>query len=160
MRDSIGSTSSLSNIATYAFFHFLVYALCSTPLPCWDMQKNTRQLFWSWHTIMVWMNIPREMHMHRLSLTVSVWASFSFHLSLWKEFTLTLLFSYWNQIAISTDDVYKSGEVVNLVTQELGGKVTRQPGPLPGINTKITAFLDPDGWKTVSFNKSPLVLMS
>lgn len=53
------------------------------------------------------------------------------------------------QIAISTDDVYKSGEVVNLVTQELGGKVTRQPGPLPGINTKITAFLDPDGWKTV-----------
>ncbi|KAK0580038.1 hypothetical protein LWI29_035495 [Acer saccharum] len=53
------------------------------------------------------------------------------------------------QIAVSTDDVYKSAEVVNLVTQELGGKITRQPGPLPGINTKITAFLDPDGWKTV-----------
>lgn len=53
------------------------------------------------------------------------------------------------QIAISTDDVYKSGEVVNLVTQELGGKITRQPGPIPGINTKITSFLDPDGWKTV-----------
>jgi lactoylglutathione lyase len=53
------------------------------------------------------------------------------------------------QVAISTDDVYKSGEVVNLVTQELGGKVTRQPGPIPGLNTKITAFLDPDGWKTV-----------
>lgn len=54
------------------------------------------------------------------------------------------------QIAISTDDVYKSAEVVNLVTQELGGKITRQPGPIPGINTKITSFLDPDGWKTVS----------
>ncbi|KAF5176051.1 Lactoylglutathione lyase [Thalictrum thalictroides] len=53
------------------------------------------------------------------------------------------------QIAVSTDDVYKSAEVVNLVTQELGGKITRQPGPIPGINTKITAFLDPDGWKTV-----------
>jgi lactoylglutathione lyase len=53
------------------------------------------------------------------------------------------------QVAISTDDVYKSGDVVNLVIQELGGKVTRQAGPLPGINTKITAFLDPDGWKTV-----------
>ncbi|PON35015.1 Glyoxalase I [Parasponia andersonii] len=53
------------------------------------------------------------------------------------------------QIAISTDDVYKSGEVVSLVTQELGGKITRQPGPIPGINTKITSFLDPDGWKTV-----------
>ncbi|KAH7569470.1 hypothetical protein JRO89_XS06G0167500 [Xanthoceras sorbifolium] len=51
-------------------------------------------------------------------------------------------------VAISTNDVYKSGEVVKLVTQELGGKITRQPGPLPGINTKITSFLDPDGWKT------------
>jgi len=46
--------------------------------------------------------------------------------------------------------VYKSAEVVNIVTQELGGKITRQPGPIPGLNTKITAFLDPDGWKTVS----------
>jgi len=53
------------------------------------------------------------------------------------------------QIAISTDDVYKSGEVIKLVTQELGGKITRQPGPLPGLGTKITSFLDPDGWKTV-----------
>ncbi|XP_057960621.1 lactoylglutathione lyase GLX1-like [Malania oleifera] len=53
------------------------------------------------------------------------------------------------QVAISTDDVYKSAEFVNLVTQELGGKITRQPGPIPGINTKITSFLDPDGWKTV-----------
>ncbi|KAF2304931.1 hypothetical protein GH714_000534 [Hevea brasiliensis] len=53
------------------------------------------------------------------------------------------------QVAIGTDDVYKSAEVVSLVTQELGGKITRPPGPLPGINTKITSFLDPDGWKTV-----------
>ncbi|KAM1108600.1 hypothetical protein COP2_005421 [Malus domestica] len=53
------------------------------------------------------------------------------------------------QIAISTDDVYKSVEAVNLVTQELGGKITRQPGSIPGLNTKITSFLDPDGWKTV-----------
>lgn len=53
------------------------------------------------------------------------------------------------QIAISTDDVYKSGEVINHVVQELGGKITRQPGPIPGINTKIVSFLDPDGWKTV-----------
>ncbi|KAL5578830.1 hypothetical protein UlMin_011272 [Ulmus minor] len=53
------------------------------------------------------------------------------------------------QVAIGTDDVYKSGEVVNLVIQELGGKITRQAGPIPGLNTKITSFLDPDGWKTV-----------
>ncbi|KAJ1428733.1 Vicinal oxygen chelate [Sesbania bispinosa] len=53
------------------------------------------------------------------------------------------------QVAIGTDDVYKSAEVVNIVTQELGGTITRQPGPIPGINTKITSFLDPDGWKIV-----------
>ncbi|KAL0542920.1 hypothetical protein IC582_018001 [Cucumis melo] len=53
------------------------------------------------------------------------------------------------QVAIGTDDVYKSAEVVNQVNQELGGKITRQPGPLPGIGTKIVGFLDPDGWKTV-----------
>ncbi|KAI9127614.1 hypothetical protein K1719_000607 [Acacia pycnantha] len=53
------------------------------------------------------------------------------------------------QVAIGTDDVYKSAEVVNHVIQEVGGKITRQPGPIPGLNTKITSFLDPDGWKTV-----------
>ncbi|KAE8682849.1 Lactoylglutathione lyase [Hibiscus syriacus] len=30
-----------------------------------------------------------------------------------------------------------------------GGQSIREPGPLPGINTKITSCLDPDGWKTV-----------
>ncbi|KAL8489756.1 hypothetical protein ACS0TY_025588 [Phlomoides rotata] len=49
------------------------------------------------------------------------------------------------QIAIGTDDVYKTAEAVKLC----GGKVTREPGPLPGINTKVFACLDPDGWKTV-----------
>nr|TKW24929.1 hypothetical protein SEVIR_3G082800v2 [Setaria viridis] len=49
------------------------------------------------------------------------------------------------QIAISTDDVYKTAEVIRLN----GGQITREPGPLPGINTKITACTDPDGWKTV-----------
>ncbi|XP_076949719.1 putative lactoylglutathione lyase, chloroplastic [Bidens hawaiensis] len=49
------------------------------------------------------------------------------------------------QIAIGTDDVYKTAEAIKL----FGGKITREPGPLPGISTKITACLDPDGWKTV-----------
>ncbi|MCO5565041.1 hypothetical protein L7F22_018711 [Adiantum nelumboides] len=49
------------------------------------------------------------------------------------------------QIALGTDDVYKTAKLL----KEFGGKVTREPGPLPGINTKITAVLDPDGWKTV-----------
>ncbi|KAK8942169.1 Lactoylglutathione lyase [Platanthera guangdongensis] len=58
------------------------------------------------------------------------------------------------QVAISTEDVYKSAQAIDLVTKELGGKITRQPGPLPGINTKITSFLDPDGWKVVLVDHS------
>lgn len=49
------------------------------------------------------------------------------------------------QIAIGTDDVYKTAEAIKLC----GGVITREPGPLPGINTKITACTDPDGWKSV-----------
>ncbi|KAL5558683.1 hypothetical protein UlMin_034894 [Ulmus minor] len=49
------------------------------------------------------------------------------------------------QIAIGTNDVYKTAEAIKLS----GGKIILEPGPLPGINTKITACLDPDGWKTV-----------
>ncbi|KAL9226833.1 hypothetical protein vseg_002600 [Gypsophila vaccaria] len=51
----------------------------------------------------------------------------------------------YGQIAIGTDDVYRTAEAVKLC----GGKIVLDPGPLPGINTKITACLDPDGWKTV-----------
>ncbi|EMS45916.1 putative lactoylglutathione lyase, chloroplast [Triticum urartu] len=54
--------------------------------------------------------------------------------------------SAYAQIAIGTDDVYKTAEVVKLS----GGKVVREAGPLPGLGTKITAILDPDGWKSVS----------
>ncbi|CAL5435556.1 unnamed protein product [Camellia sinensis] len=48
------------------------------------------------------------------------------------------------QIAIGTNDVYKTAEAIQLC----GGKIILEPGPLPGINTKITACLDPDGWKS------------
>eukprot|EP00897_Mesotaenium_endlicherianum_P003438 jgi/Mesen1/3121/ME000184S02178 len=51
----------------------------------------------------------------------------------------------YGQIAIGTDDVYKTAEAVRVS----GGTITREAGPLPGLNTKITACLDPDGWKTV-----------
>ncbi|KAK1367782.1 Lactoylglutathione lyase [Heracleum sosnowskyi] len=49
------------------------------------------------------------------------------------------------QIAIGTDDVYKTAEAI----KKFGGVITLQPGPLPILNTKITACLDPDGWKSV-----------
>ncbi|BAU02907.1 hypothetical protein VIGAN_11250300 [Vigna angularis var. angularis] len=48
------------------------------------------------------------------------------------------------QIAIATDDVYKTAEAIKLA----GGKITREPGPIPDIKTKITSCEDPDGWKT------------
>ncbi|OIV89289.1 hypothetical protein TanjilG_27316 [Lupinus angustifolius] len=52
------------------------------------------------------------------------------------------------QIAVGTDDVYKTAELVKKVIEEVGGKIIREPGPLPGLKTKITSFLDPEGWKT------------
>ncbi|GAU14220.1 hypothetical protein TSUD_307800 [Trifolium subterraneum] len=51
----------------------------------------------------------------------------------------------YTQIAIGTNDVYKTAEAIKLS----GGKIIREPGPLPGINTKIVVCLDPDGWKLV-----------
>ncbi|PRW33813.1 putative lactoylglutathione chloroplastic [Chlorella sorokiniana] len=49
------------------------------------------------------------------------------------------------QVAISTQDVYKTAEAAKAA----GGNVVREPGPVPGIGTKITAVLDPDGYKIV-----------
>ena len=48
--------------------------------------------------------------------------------------------SLCKQVAIGTNDVYKSAKAVDLATKELGGKILRQPGPLPVINTKIASF--------------------
>jgi lactoylglutathione lyase len=45
--------------------------------------------------------------------------------------------------AISTQDVYKTADAVKVA----GGKVVREAGPLPGLGTKITSVLDPDGYK-------------
>jgi lactoylglutathione lyase len=48
-------------------------------------------------------------------------------------------------VAISTDDVYKAAEAIKAA----GGTITREPGPVPGIGTKILATVDPDGYKYV-----------
>lgn len=50
-----------------------------------------------------------------------------------------------SQMAIGTDDVYKTAQAI----KKSGGKITREPAPVPGINTKITACEDPDGWRSV-----------
>lgn len=49
------------------------------------------------------------------------------------------------QVAISTEDVYRSAEQIRAA----GGAITREPGPVPGIGTKILATTDPDGYKYV-----------
>lgn len=49
------------------------------------------------------------------------------------------------QVAVSTKDVYKTAEAIRAA----GGTVTREPGPVPGIGTKVVACTDPDGWKIV-----------
>jgi lactoylglutathione lyase len=41
--------------------------------------------------------------------------------------------------------VYKTAEQIRAA----GGTITREPGPVPGIGTKILATTDPDGWKYV-----------
>lgn len=53
------------------------------------------------------------------------------------------------QVALSSEDVYKTAEAVKQLSGDLGGKVVREPGPLPGLKTKITSVEDPDGWKVV-----------
>lgn len=58
------------------------------------------------------------------------------------------------QVAISTKDVYASAAQVAAA----GGKITREPGPVPGIGTKIVATVDPDGWKVVLVDEKDFLL--
>ncbi|RXI03476.1 hypothetical protein DVH24_004128 [Malus domestica] len=53
------------------------------------------------------------------------------------------------QVAIGTNDVYKSAAAVRRVTKEVGGEIIIPPGPIPKIDAKITALLDTDGFQTV-----------
>lgn len=49
----------------------------------------------------------------------------------------------YGQIAVSTPDVYEAaGEI-----EASGYKLSREPGPVPGIGTKICAIRDPDNYK-------------
>ncbi len=40
-------------------------------------------------------------------------------------------------------DVYKTADQIKAA----GGQITREPGPVPGIGTKIVKTVDPDGWQ-------------
>ena len=73
------------------------------------MQRNMRQLFLSWHTIMVWLNIPRGMHMHRSVYEIYIYIYSNLETSLenflevssiWKHFQPFLV------ILVSIPDCY------------------------------------------------------
>ncbi|KAL6776366.1 hypothetical protein ACKKBG_A20855 [Auxenochlorella protothecoides x Auxenochlorella symbiontica] len=49
------------------------------------------------------------------------------------------------QVAISTEDVYKTGDQIKAA----GVSLLKEPGPLPGLGTKILSLTDPDGYKIV-----------
>lgn len=49
------------------------------------------------------------------------------------------------QVAIGTDDVYKTAESI----RKAGGTITKEPQEIASIGTKIMATTDPDGWKVV-----------
>ncbi|CAM9555752.1 unnamed protein product [Ascophyllum nodosum] len=51
----------------------------------------------------------------------------------------------YGQVAVSTPDVFEAAAAVEKTAYD----VARAPGPVPGIGTKITAVVDPDGFKTV-----------
>lgn len=52
---------------------------------------------------------------------------------------LALAATYYPRCRAAVQDVYKTGDQIKAA----GGKVTREPGPVPGIGTKILACTDP-----------------
>jgi lactoylglutathione lyase len=53
----------------------------------------------------------------------------------------------YGHIAIGVDDVQATCDAVRAKASELGGAITREPGPVKGGNTIIAFITDPDGYK-------------
>ncbi len=53
----------------------------------------------------------------------------------------------YGHIAIGVDDVQATCDAVRAKAAELGGAITREPGPVKGGNTIIAFITDPDGYK-------------
>ena len=51
--------------------------------------------------------------------------------------------SAYGHVAIAVDDIYDTCESI----KKVGGKVTREPGPVKGGTTEIAFVEDPDGYK-------------
>lgn len=53
----------------------------------------------------------------------------------------------YGHIAIGVDDIHATCEGLRARAQQLGGAITREPGPVKGGNTVIAFITDPDGYK-------------
>ena len=55
----------------------------------------------------------------------------------------------YGHIAIEADDIYQTCEKI----KQLGGEITRDPGPVKGGSTVIAFVKDPDGYMIELINK-------
>ncbi|MEY2844283.1 MAG: hypothetical protein RI920_2320 [Pseudomonadota bacterium] len=62
----------------------------------------------------------------------------------------------YGHIAIGVDDVQATCEAVRAKASELGGAITREPGPVKGGNTVIAFITDPDGYKVELIQRGTL----
>lgn len=53
----------------------------------------------------------------------------------------------YGHIAIGVDDIHATCEGLRAKAQQLGGAITREPGPVKGGDTVIAFITDPDGYK-------------
>jgi lactoylglutathione lyase len=53
----------------------------------------------------------------------------------------------YGHIAIGVENVQATCDAVRAKASELGGAITREPGPVKGGNTIIAFITDPDGYK-------------
>lgn len=63
----------------------------------------------------------------------------------WEGDQIYTLGTGYGQLAISCPDVYTAAQ--QFKDEEID--LCREPGPVPGIGTKICGVRDPDGWKIV-----------
>jgi lactoylglutathione lyase len=53
----------------------------------------------------------------------------------------------YGHIAIGVDDIHATCKGLRAKAQQLGGAITREPGPVKGGDTVIAFITDPDGYK-------------
>ncbi|HSI58200.1 MAG TPA: lactoylglutathione lyase [Ideonella sp.] len=63
--------------------------------------------------------------------------------------------SAYGHIAIGVEDIYATCSALRDKAAELGGAITREPGPVKGGNTVIAFITDPDGYKVELIQTGP-----